>query len=471
MAAAIFDLDRTLIPRATGTAYGRHLFEQGLGRNLDIPIADLFVWLFDNFGETQLNMAMAKQLVKSAAGWPLDKVHTAAEAAADELVDQVPARARRIIEEHRAAGRTLVMATTSPKIFVTPLAERLGFDLVIATTWADDGAALTGEYEGDFVWGPSKRDAVVAWAESEGMKLRNCFAYSDSYFDSSLLDAVGNPTAVNPDAALTAVAMLRGWPITHFDAPEGVPKLVGRELQDWLRPFNRPEMFPLADFTFSGIENIPASGPAILAFNHRSYFDAATVSLLTAKAGRPCRFLGKKEVFDVPVFGALAKALGGIRVDRGTGSVAPLRAAEKIIADGEMVAMAPQGTIPRGPAFFDSELTARKGVARLAQQTGAPVIPVALWGTERVWPRNQRVPTIDLINRPPISVTVGVPVELGLSDLEVDTKTIMSAISDLLPDDARRPFEPTEADLVRTYPPGYKGDPSKESTRRPGTDT
>ena len=59
-----------------------------------------------------------------------------------------------------------------------------------------------------------------------------------------------------------------------------------------------------------------------------------------------------------------------------------------------MVAIMPEGTIPRGPAFFDPELKGRWGAARLAQMTGAPVIPVGMWGTEKVWPRSSRLPNV-----------------------------------------------------------------------------
>ena len=68
-------------------------------------------------------------------------------------------------------------------------------------------------------------------------------------------------------------------------------------------------------------------GAAILVGNHRSYFDVAAMSLVIARRGRPARFLGKKEVFDAPVVGQLAAAMGGIRVDRATGSDEPLQAA------------------------------------------------------------------------------------------------------------------------------------------------
>ena len=75
------------------------------------------------------------------------------------------------------------------------------------------------------------------------------------------------------------------------------------------------------------MEHIPEDGPAIIVGNHRSYFDPLAMALALAKRGRPVRFLGKKEVFDAPVVGQLAKAMGGIRVERGTGSDEPLAAA------------------------------------------------------------------------------------------------------------------------------------------------
>lgn len=473
--AAFFDLDRTLLPRGSGPIFSHHLEEAGvsLGRLAELgkPIAELFLWIYNELGESRANMRLARRLVSTSNGWPVMAVSEAAEAAAADIASQIPAFALQLIEEHREAGRQLVIATTSPTVFVRPLAEHLGFDDVIGSVWAHDGEAFTGQLDGDFIWGARKRDAVLDWATARGIAPADCWAYSDSYFDGSMLDAVGHPVAVNPDVRLAAVAALQGWPIRWFDTPDGVLKIAGREIQDWLRPINRPELIPLANYSFNGVENIPSSGPAILAFNHRSYFDSTAVSLLVAKSGRPCRFLGKKEVFDVPVFGQIARAVGGIRVDRGTGSTAPLRDAARIVSAGEMVAMAPQGTIPRGPAFFEPELKARKGAARLAGQTGAPVIPVALWGTENVWPRSQRLPTIDPTCRPDVSITVGEPVDLTGDDLDEDTATIMSSICALLPPEAQERRTPTEEELARTYPPGYRGDPRHEVDRRPGSDT
>ncbi len=191
--------------------------------------------------------------------------------------------------------------------------------------------------------------------------------------------------------------------------------------------------------------------------NHRSYFDPMAVGLALARSGRTARFLGKKEVFDAPVIGPLARAFGGIRVDRGTGSDEPLKEAGAALAAGELVAIMPQGTIPRGRAFFDPLLKGRWGAARLAQMTAAPVIPLGLWGTERVWPRSARLPDVMNVWDPPqVRVRVGPAVELGYDDLDADTTTIMAAIAALLPEEARQPHEPTAQELARTMPPGSK---------------
>ena len=133
--------------------------------------------------------------------------------------------------------------------------------------------------------------------------------------------------------------------------------------------------------------------------------------------------------------------------------------------------MAPQGTIPRGPAFFDPELKGRWGAAKLAAATRAPVIPVGLWGTEKVWPRSARLPNLVPSERPKVTAVVGQPVKLKYRKPDPDTQRIMEAIMDLLPSEAREPYEPTTEELMRTFPPGYSGDPEAEVDRRPGTDT
>lgn len=468
-AAAIFDLDRTLIGGASGPAFSRALRNAGIEQR-HIPGVGVVTAIYKLFGETPLTAQTASLAARATAGWPIETVRTAAEAAAEELCEEIQPYAPGLIEEHREAGRLLVMATTSPEPLVAPFAQRLGFDAVVATQWATNGTAYAGGVDGPVVWGRGKVEAVRAWAADASVDLRSSWAYSDSYYDAPLLEAVGRATAVNPDPSLLVLAGLKGWPVRYLDLPEGVLKIAGRELQAWTRPLQRPEMLTNVRLDVAGIDKIPSRGPVIAVFNHRSYFDATVVGAVLGRTGRSFRFLGKKEVFDAPVIGYLSKLAGGIRVDRSSGSNEPLEHAIRALQAGEAVALAPEGTIPRGLAFFEPELKGRWGAARLAQATGAPVIPVGLWGTEKVWPRNARLPRLSGVDRPEVRVRVGDPVALNHRSLDADTKRIMNALVEQLPPEARIRRTPTVEELAATYPSGYKGDPSREATRRPGRD-
>jgi putative phosphoserine phosphatase/1-acylglycerol-3-phosphate O-acyltransferase len=471
--AAFFDLDRTLLRGASGPVIGQALQKAGV-TSRGMPGEQVVYKLYDLFGENRPSMEITRRAVRFASGWVREQVQEAGRIAAETLATTIQPFARPIIDEHRTAGRPLVLATTTPYDLVKPLADALGFDDVVATRYGERDGVYDGTLDGDFVWGPGKLRAIRQWAEERGIDLEESWAYSDSFYDLPMLGAVRHPVVVNPDPRMLVVALLRRWPVVHLDVPEGVPKLpvLGIEPQKAVMALAHPALVPYARFEIEGVEHIPAEGPAIVVGNHRSYFDPMALGMALAKRGRPVRFLGKKEVFDAPIVGQLAKAMGGIRVERGTGSDEPLAAAAAALESGEVVALMPQGTIPRGPAFFDPVLKGRWGAARLAALTDAPVIPVGLWGTERVWPRSERLPNVLALANPPlVTVTVGPPVT-GLTGRSpaADTKRIMSAISKLLPPEARTKRTPTPEELARTYPPGYKGDPDAETERRPGRD-
>jgi putative phosphoserine phosphatase/1-acylglycerol-3-phosphate O-acyltransferase len=411
--------------------------------------------------------------VRFAEGWVREKVQEAGEIAADALASALQPFARPILDEHKKAGRPLVLATTTPYDLVKPLADALGFDAVVATRYGVKDGAYDGTLDGEFVWGTGKLRAIAEWAMENAIELGESWAYSDSYYDIPMLSAVAHPVVVNPDPRMLLTALVRRWPVVHLDVPAGVPKVpvLNVEPQRALLALARPELIPYARFDIDGVEHLPEEGPAIVVGNHRSYFDPMAMGLALAKRGRPVRFLGKKEVFDAPIVGPVARAMGGIRVERGTGSEEPLAEAALALEAGEMVAMMPQGTIPRGKAFFDPVLKGRWGAARLAAMTGAPVIPVGLWGTEKVWPRSERLPNLLALRHPPlITIRFGPPVE-GLTGAspEADTKKIMKAITALLPPEARKRRTPTEEELRRTYPGGKVTD-TDEDARRPGSD-
>lgn len=178
--------------------------------------------------------------------------------------------------------------------------------------------------------------------------------------------------------------------------------------------------------TVTGDENIPTEGPAILASNHIGYLDFVFSGYAARDRGRRVRFLAKKEIFDKRGVGWLMRQMGHIPVDRHGAAGESMTAAEGELLNGEVIGMFPEATI--SPSFVPR--AGKTGTVRIAQATGAPLLPVALWGTHRIltkWrPKNFQ-------RRIPISVAVGAPIPLTPQD-DPETKTLelMAAITQLL---------------------------------------
>lgn len=214
-----------------------------------------------------------------------------------------------------------------------------------------------------------------------------------------------------------------------------------------------PAFWPYARFDVDGTEHIPVDGPAVLAGNHRSYFDIPAMIQMMRPTRRTGRILAKRELFDLPLVGPLATRLGGIPVDRAGGGTESMHAAAAALDRGEIVCLLPQGTIPRGERFYDPVLKGRTGAARLAAASGAPVIPFGVWGSEEVWPRSASLPRMGRLRHPPtVRVRVGPPVPLVGDNPVADTTRIMAAISDLLPPEARETRTLRPDDIARATP-------------------
>ena len=161
--AAIFDFDRTLIPGASGPILQRHLHEAGLGQG-DLSILEPFMRFYERAGESWIQMQFARLAAPASRGWSVEAVEAAAAAAAEELDTRIQPYARHLFEEHRAAGRRLVLASTTPEPLLAPLARRLGLDDVVGTRWAMDGDRYAGTTDGGLCWGRAKLLAVRRWA-------------------------------------------------------------------------------------------------------------------------------------------------------------------------------------------------------------------------------------------------------------------------------------------------------------------
>jgi 1-acyl-sn-glycerol-3-phosphate acyltransferase len=137
------------------------------------------------------------------------------------------------------------------------------------------------------------------------------------------------------------------------------------------------------------VDEIPREGPVILVANHASNLDAVVIgSELIPKLGRRIHWLGKKELFAWPVIG-WAAANGGVHpVDRGAADIEAFRLASRILEEGHILFLFPEGT--RSPDGTLQE--ARDGIAVLAMRSGAPIVPLAIAGSSQVWPKGQSLP-------------------------------------------------------------------------------
>jgi 1-acyl-sn-glycerol-3-phosphate acyltransferase len=163
-----------------------------------------------------------------------------------------------------------------------------------------------------------------------------------------------------------------------------------------LNQFVRHVLAPLARLVYrpevDGLENVPTTGPVIIAANHRAVLDTAVISLVVR---RQVRFLGKAEYFTGRgvrgrLMAAFVDALGFVPVERGNAhaGLAALNAGQTVLNSGGVFAIYPEGT-----RSLDGRLyRGHTGVAVLALTTGAPVVPVALFGTDKLMPRGGRIP-------------------------------------------------------------------------------
>jgi 1-acyl-sn-glycerol-3-phosphate acyltransferase len=172
-----------------------------------------------------------------------------------------------------------------------------------------------------------------------------------------------------------------------------------------------------------GLEHIPEHGPALLASNHISYLDPLTLAYVANERKRHVRFLAKAELFDKPGLGVLLRGAEQIPVQRGTSSAADaLRGAVDALQRGECVTVFPEGTIS-----LDLEpMAGKSGTARLAKESGVPVTPVGLWGTQRILFKGRKPHWQWGVAQ---TAVVGEPVPVGPDDhVKEATDRIMSAL-------------------------------------------
>jgi 1-acyl-sn-glycerol-3-phosphate acyltransferase len=152
------------------------------------------------------------------------------------------------------------------------------------------------------------------------------------------------------------------------------------------------------------LDRIPAKGPAIIVCNHISYLDPLTNGDAVVRAGRRPRFLAKADLFRIPVVGRALRGAGQIPVSRGSRDRSSLDRAVSALVDGEVIVVYPEGTVTKRDDGLPME--GKTGTVRLALRTGAPIIPMASWGSQVVWQKSGKG---SLKLGRPIWTTVGDP--------------------------------------------------------------
>jgi 1-acyl-sn-glycerol-3-phosphate acyltransferase len=192
-----------------------------------------------------------------------------------------------------------------------------------------------------------------------------------------------------------------------------------------------------------GLLHVPADGPVIVAANHISYFDPLCLGTFVQAAGRQVRFLAKSELFEKRLLGWVLRSAGQIPVYRETRDAAQaLVDAVAAMRDGAAVVIYPEGTTTTNPDF--SPMRPKSGVARLAALTGAPVVPVGIWGAQLLFARGQIGPfrrgaRVVLRAGPPIHLGLGP--ESPLDEVNSARDRVMEAIVKLV-DEAKEGWTP-----------------------------
>ena len=219
-AAAFFDLDKTVIAKSSTLAFGKPFYRGGLVNRRAVLKSSFaqFVYLLQGADEDSMDR-MRDYLKALCTGWPVDQVNAIVAETLHELIDpMVYAEAVALFDRHHADGLDVVIVSSSGEEVVGPIGDMLGVDHVVATRMVVEDGRYTGEIA-FYAYGEGKAEAIRELAEQRGYDLAQSWAYSDSYTDRPMLEAVGNPVAVNPDKALRRHAAEQGWRLREFRRP------------------------------------------------------------------------------------------------------------------------------------------------------------------------------------------------------------------------------------------------------------
>jgi HAD superfamily hydrolase (TIGR01490 family) len=218
--AAFFDLDKTVIAKSSALVFSRPLYRSGLINRRDVLRSAYaqFVYVLGGADHDQMER-MREYLSALTEGWDADQLREIVAEALQEAVEPIIyEEAANLIDEHHAAGRDVVIVSSSGQEIVELIGAMLGADHSIGTRVAIVDGQYTGQIE-FYAYAENKAHAMRDLADEQGYDLSQSYAYSDAATDLPMLESVGFPSVVNPDRPLRREAMARDWPILTFSKP------------------------------------------------------------------------------------------------------------------------------------------------------------------------------------------------------------------------------------------------------------
>lgn len=228
--AAFFDVDNTLVRGSTLYFLGRGMYQRGYFTKADISrfvVANLRFRMTGTEKQDVINR-FQKAATDFVGGHKVSDILALGEEIYDEYVSpKLWERTCEIAREHLTRGEDVWLVTAAPQDMANIIAQRLGLTGAIGSKVIIENGIYTGELDGKLLHGSEKAVAITNLARERGYDLQECYSYSDSHNDLPLLTAVGNPSAINPDAILRIKALAEGWPVHDFRRARFLNRILG----------------------------------------------------------------------------------------------------------------------------------------------------------------------------------------------------------------------------------------------------
>lgn len=436
--AAIFDFDGTIIAGYSVTVFIKEQLKRGEFSPRDF--VDLMSAM-TNFGMGNIGfsglMAVNAQFMRGTDEQKY--IDIGEELYVEQIARLIYPESRALVDAHLAKGHTVSVISSATPYQVEPAARDLGIEHVMCTYLETEGGKFTGGVVKPTCFGQGKVTAAEELASQHNADLDNSFFYSDSHDDLLLLERVGHPKVLNPNAKLDRIARHNHWPVANFGS-RGRPS-VSQFVRSIAATVSLVSSFAAGlpiyaltgsrrasqNFSFSlfadtagaligleldvkGEEHLWEQRPAVFVFNHQSKADVIICAQLLR---RDIAGVGKKEIKKMPVIGRVMEMGGVVLIDRGDAksaisSMKPL--VDAMRKEGKSVVLAPEGTrsiSPKLNAF-------KKGAFHLAMQANVPIIPIVIHNAGDMAPKG------DFVFRP-ATVEVEVLSPIDTSDWHVET--------------------------------------------------